>query len=146
MPAMLWVKKKLNRHKKFVYICLYMSTSEWQKVGNIGWDGGAIIIADPENQSVTFTVSDLDSPASSLIVTATSTNQAVVPNANLTLTRLSAGTWTLALDPRYQAIAWAMVSPSPCPSRGRIRSVPICWKGWKSRSTSPWQRESSCGS
>ncbi len=57
------------------------------------------VIGDPANEVVTFTVSDPDSPAATLIVTATSANQAVVPNANLTLTPHSGGRWTLALEP-----------------------------------------------
>ncbi|HXJ57608.1 MAG TPA: hypothetical protein VNU68_13190 [Verrucomicrobiae bacterium] len=57
------------------------------------------VIGDPENEPVLFTVSDADTPAASLTVTATSTNQAVVPDGNLTLTRVSGGTWRLALDP-----------------------------------------------
>lgn len=57
------------------------------------------IIGDPENETATFTVSDEDSPAASLVVTASSTNQAVVPNANLSLTNIAPGKWTLAIDP-----------------------------------------------
>src|SRR5262249_32618486 len=57
------------------------------------------VIGDPANPIVVFSVSDPDSPTASLMVTATSTNPAVVPNANLTLTHVSGGTWTLALAP-----------------------------------------------
>jgi hypothetical protein len=57
------------------------------------------VIGDPENETVTFTVSDEDSSAASLVVTASSTNQAVVPNANLSLTNIAPGKWTLAIDP-----------------------------------------------
>ncbi len=57
------------------------------------------VIGDPDNPEITFTVSDTATPAASIIVTATSTNQSVVPDANLQLTHLSGGTWRLALTP-----------------------------------------------
>lgn len=57
------------------------------------------VIGDPENETVTFTVSDDDSPLASLVVSAASTNQDVVPDANLTLTNFAPGQWRLALEP-----------------------------------------------
>lgn len=57
------------------------------------------VIGDPENETVTFTVSDDDSPLASLVVSATSTNQDVVPDANLTLTNFAPGQWRLSLEP-----------------------------------------------
>jgi hypothetical protein len=57
------------------------------------------VIGDPENESVSFTVSDLDSPAAALTVTAMSTNPAVVPDGNLYLTNLTRGAWKLVITP-----------------------------------------------
>lgn len=57
------------------------------------------VIGDPENETVTFTISDDDSPLASLVVSATSTNQNVVPDANLTLTNYAPGQWRLSLEP-----------------------------------------------
>lgn len=57
------------------------------------------VIGDPENETVTFTVSDDDSPLASLTVTVTSTNRAVAPDANITLTNFATGKWRLAVEP-----------------------------------------------
>lgn len=57
------------------------------------------VIGDPDNPTVTFTVSDDLASASTLTVAARSTYQSVVPNANLSLTRLSRATWKLAITP-----------------------------------------------
>ena len=57
------------------------------------------VIGDPDNPAITFTVSDSMTAAASITVTAYSTNESVVPNANLFLTHLSGGTWRLALTP-----------------------------------------------
>ena len=57
------------------------------------------VIGDPGNPTVTFTVSDDETPASALVVTASSTNELVVPNANLVLKRITGGKWTLDIEP-----------------------------------------------
>jgi hypothetical protein len=57
------------------------------------------VIGDPTPAVVTFTVKDEKVPASAITVTVTSTNQAVVPDANLTATRISGGTWRLTINP-----------------------------------------------
>lgn len=72
------------------------------------------VIGDHDNEIVTFTLSVLEDdddnfksdddaddyvPATSLIVSATSSNQSVVPNANLTLTNVAPGKWKLTIEP-----------------------------------------------
>jgi hypothetical protein len=57
------------------------------------------VIGDPGNPTVTFFVSDDETPASSLVVTAVSTNELVVPNTNLVLKRITGGKWTLDIEP-----------------------------------------------
>jgi len=72
------------------------------------------VIGDPENETFTFTLGilkndsdNLDSidsaadysPATNLTVTVTSTNQLVVPDANLILTNFGPGKWRLAIEP-----------------------------------------------
>ena len=72
------------------------------------------VIGDPENETLTFTLSVLEDdddnfdkdndpddyiPATALTVTVRSTNQTVVPDANLTLTNLAPGKWNLAIEP-----------------------------------------------
>ena len=73
------------------------------------------VIGDPENETFTFLLSvleddddnfkpddDLDDyiPATALTVTVTSTNQFVVPDANLTLTNIAPGKWKLTIAPQ----------------------------------------------
>jgi hypothetical protein len=57
------------------------------------------VIDDPDNALARFTIRDDDTPLTNLTVSASSTNPAVVPNANLTLTRGANGAWTLGLRP-----------------------------------------------
>jgi len=57
------------------------------------------VIGDPGNPTVTFIVSDEETPVSSLVVTVASTNQSVVPDANLVLRHITGGKWTLAIEP-----------------------------------------------
>jgi hypothetical protein len=57
------------------------------------------VIGDPFNPPLTFTVSDFETSAASLLVTATSTNEAVVPTTNLVVTTGPGGLRTLALNP-----------------------------------------------
>ena len=72
------------------------------------------VIGDPENETVLFTLSIIKdpanhfdptddagnyTPATALSVTVTSTNQSVVPDANLTLTNLAPGKWKLTIEP-----------------------------------------------
>ncbi|HLF41245.1 MAG TPA: Ig-like domain-containing protein, partial [Acidimicrobiia bacterium] len=54
-------------------------------------------------QVVAFTVADVDDPAGSLTVTATSSDQSVLPDANLSLVPVGPdGSWTLALTPVHR--------------------------------------------
>lgn len=57
------------------------------------------VIGDPTNPTVTFSVNDAETSASALTVTATSSNSAVVPNANLNVTAGSEGTRTITINP-----------------------------------------------
>lgn len=57
------------------------------------------VIGDPTNPTLTFSVSDAETIASAITVTATSTNPAVVPNTNLVVTAGVAGTRTITLNP-----------------------------------------------
>ena len=57
------------------------------------------VIGDPGNPTVTFVVSDEETPVSSLVVTVVSTNESVVPNTNLVLKRITGGKWTLDIEP-----------------------------------------------
>ncbi|MGC3957061.1 MAG: DUF3616 domain-containing protein [Verrucomicrobiota bacterium] len=57
------------------------------------------VISDPTNPTLTFTVSDVETIASAITVTAVSSNSTVVPNANLVVTVGAGGTRTLALNP-----------------------------------------------
>ncbi|HEY2950971.1 MAG TPA: hypothetical protein VGK40_00230, partial [Verrucomicrobiae bacterium] len=60
------------------------------------WSG---VIGDPTNPTLTFTVNDAETPAAALIVTAVSTNQSVVPDANLIITPGPGGWRTLTINP-----------------------------------------------
>ena len=57
------------------------------------------VIGDLTAATVTFTVKDERIAAAAITVTVTSTNQAVVPDANLTPIRISGGTWRLTINP-----------------------------------------------
>jgi hypothetical protein len=57
------------------------------------------VIGDPMNPNLIFTVADAETSAGSLAVTVVSTNEAVVPTANLTVTIGPGGLRTLALNP-----------------------------------------------
>lgn len=57
------------------------------------------VIGDPTNPTLTFTVSDIETPASAITVTAVSSNAAVVPSGNLLVTTGSGGARTLTLNP-----------------------------------------------
>jgi len=57
------------------------------------------VIGDPTNPTITFSVSDAESSASGIIVSAVSSNAAVVPSANLLVTAGAGGVRTLALNP-----------------------------------------------
>ena len=56
-------------------------------------------VGDPTNPSVTFTLSDAESPADRLVVWATSTNQLVLHDDHITLTPLGGGSWALSMAP-----------------------------------------------
>ena len=70
------------------------------------------VIGDPTPAVVTFTVKDEKVPSSAIIVTVTSTNQSVVPNANLTATRVSGGTWRLTINPTGVGYSDIIISAS----------------------------------
>jgi hypothetical protein len=57
------------------------------------------VIGDPTNPTITFFVSDAETIASAIMVTATSSNSAVVPDANLFVTAGVGGTRTLTINP-----------------------------------------------
>jgi hypothetical protein len=57
------------------------------------------VIGDPDNPTVTFTVTDVETPAASLAVWAVSSNPDVVPDQNLSLARVVGGTWRLTINP-----------------------------------------------
>jgi hypothetical protein len=57
------------------------------------------VIGDPMNPPVTFTIADAETSASALTLTATSTNPAVIPDANLAITTGAGGLHTLVLNP-----------------------------------------------
>ena len=57
------------------------------------------VIGDAANPLVSFTVSDSETPANLLTVSVSSTNQSVVPDANLVLTAGAGGAHTLAITP-----------------------------------------------
>ncbi len=77
------------------------------------------VIGDPTIASVTFTVKDEKVPASGITVTVTSTNQAVVPNANLTAIRISGGTWRLTINPTGVGYSDIIISASNGALSGR---------------------------
>lgn len=57
------------------------------------------VIGDPTNPTLSFTVSDVETAASAITVTAVSSNAAVVPSGNLLVTAGTGGARTLAFDP-----------------------------------------------
>src|SRR5439155_18901467 len=59
------------------------------------WSG---VIGDPTNPTLSFSVNDAETPGAALLVTAVSTNQSGVPDANLIIT-LGPGGWrTLTIN------------------------------------------------
>ena len=56
-------------------------------------------VSDPSNPALEFNAADLLLPASPVMVSATSSNPEVVPDANLTITALGSGAFRLALNP-----------------------------------------------
>lgn len=54
---------------------------------------------DSTTGPLAFSVSDAETPVTSLIVTATSNHQAILPDANLTLVDLGGGNWTIEATP-----------------------------------------------
>ena len=57
------------------------------------------VIGDPTNPRIAFTVNDAESGAAELTVSLTSSNDLVVPDANLTLTSGAIGQYTLTINP-----------------------------------------------
>ena len=57
------------------------------------------VIGDPTNPNTLFAVDDAETPVNRLTVSATSTNQAVVPDANLVITPGANGVYTLSINP-----------------------------------------------
>lgn len=77
------------------------------------------VIGDPTPATVTFTVKDEKVSAAAITVTVTSTNQAVVPDANLTRTRISGGTWRLTINPTGVGYSDLIISASNGALAGR---------------------------
>ena len=57
------------------------------------------IAEDGTTGALPFTVSDVETAAGALTVTAVSSNPALIPNGNLTLVNLGGGSWTIAATP-----------------------------------------------
>jgi hypothetical protein len=57
------------------------------------------VIGDPTNPRITFTIGDAESGVAGLVLSITSSNQLVVPDANLILTPGAAGQYTLTINP-----------------------------------------------
>ena len=57
------------------------------------------IVEDGTTGALAFTVSDVETAAGSLIVTATSSNTTLIPNGNLNLVDLGSGNWTIVATP-----------------------------------------------
>src|SRR5207245_10584777 len=58
-----------------------------------------VVIGDPHKPVVTFRALDANNPSDQLTVSATSSNWLVLPDSGLTLTALSNGWYTLAMEP-----------------------------------------------
>ena len=58
-----------------------------------------VIPEDGTTGALPFTVSDVETAAGSLTVTAASSNTTIIPNGNLTLVDLGGGNWTIAATP-----------------------------------------------
>lgn len=102
------------------------------------------VIGDPWNPVVTFTVTDAETPASALSVTAISTNPAVVPDANLLLTPGANGAYTLAVTPVGVGYSDLILSVSDGSMTGRV-SVPYAASA-PGRPGGSWHLGSSDGS
>ena len=61
--------------------------------------GDQIIVEDGSTGALAFTVSDVETAAGSLTVTAASSNTTLIPNGNLTLVDLGGGSWTIEATP-----------------------------------------------
>jgi VCBS repeat-containing protein len=61
--------------------------------------GNQTIVEDGISEALAFSVSDLETAAGSLTVTAASSNAALIPNENLTLIDLGNGNWTIQAAP-----------------------------------------------
>ena len=57
------------------------------------------IAEDGTTGALPFTVSDVETAAGALTVTAVSSNTTIIPNGNLTLVDLGGGNWTIAATP-----------------------------------------------
>jgi hypothetical protein len=57
------------------------------------------VIGDPTNPRIVFTINDAESGAAGLTLSVTSSNQLVVPDANLILSAGAAGQYTLTINP-----------------------------------------------
>lgn len=78
------------------------------------------VIGDPTNPTLTFSVSDVETISSTITVTATSSNAAVVPNANLLITVGAGGTRTLALNPVGVGYSFITLHASDGSMTGRV--------------------------
>ncbi|HWI57336.1 MAG TPA: hypothetical protein VNZ22_08920, partial [Bacillota bacterium] len=78
------------------------------------------VIGDPTNPEVEFTVSDAETPAAALIVIASSSNPAVVPDTNLLVTAGAGGARTLSLNPIGVGYADILLLASDGSMTGRV--------------------------
>jgi hypothetical protein len=78
------------------------------------------VLGDPTNPTITFTVSDAETMASAIAVTATSSNSAVVPDVNLLVTAGAGGTRTLALNPVGVGYSFITLLASDGSMTGRV--------------------------
>ena len=78
------------------------------------------VIGDLANPTITFSVSDAETISSAITVTATSSNTAVVPNANLLITVGAGGTRTLALNPVGVGYSFITLHASDGSMTGRV--------------------------
>ena len=61
--------------------------------------GNQTIAEDTSTGQLAFTVSDIDTPIDSLFVSATSSDQGLIPDSSLTLVDLTGGNWTIDATP-----------------------------------------------
>lgn len=102
------------------------------------------VIGDPTNPTLTFSVSDAETAAGAIIVTAVSSNAAVVPSGNLFVAAGAGGTRTLALNPIGVGYANITLLASDGSMTGRV-TFPYAASAM-GRSGGRWQLGASDGS